>query len=1053
MREPGFLHCIRRVSGPNPGSRSAAYPLIWLLLLLAAGMGLWSVLTAHRARVRGMPLDFPPPVREADVPALGVNVALDRYRDQELAPTLATVADDGFVWIRQSFCWSQVDSRSSAASYDWSSFDRILTPLRSQPELEPVAVLMDDPPMPPDDPDRFAAFAGAFARRYGERIDYYQIWDEPNLASSWGGGPVNPSAYADLLARAACAIRAADPGASILLAGLAPTTETGPQNLSEIRYLERLYQVGAAPSFDVVAAKLYGFDTGPEDRRVDESRLNLSRVVLLREVMVKHGDAGKAIWATQWGWNALPVDWAGAPSIWGQTDEATQAAWSVKTLGRAREEWPWMGAMIIETLRPDKLPAGSDSGALENPRWGFGLVAPDGNPRPVYRALGEWARSLPAAAPVGGYVARNPWATYGSAWRVGPLAADPPPPITSEDGPEASASTAGERATFRFEGTRVAMTVRRGPYRAFLYVTVDDEPANALPRDEQGRAYVVLHDKDSSRVTVPLATGLKPGTHRVDVVAEGGQGQWPLMEWRVGPTPVRGAMLWKAAVLIALALVSVALLVRDVGRVRWSSLAEEFLTLPGAGQVALTAGSTGVLWSAAAFSWGHLMPLSLPRSSCFIVSVLILPVLIFLFATRPDLNLMLVAFAAPLYLVPDDMFYRALSLPEVLVVLGAMARAVRWLARRQDVLLDVTLDRPQGQPGSAPPAGATLTVIDVGELLLILAALVASVSADDHAAALFELRSVLVLPVLYYAFIRTARVDRDGQWRLIYAFLAGGVVVSLIGLGQAALGQNLVAAEGGTLRLRSVYHSPNSVALYLGRVWPFLAALALWGQKGRQRALALVALVPVTVAIGLTSSRGALLLALPASVLVLGWRAGARYRWVASALVLAGAVALIPLLRLPRFAGLLDPGAGTTFFRLELWRSSLRMIGDHPLLGVGPGNFLDAYRTRYVLPAAWEEFNLEHAHNILLDHWTRLGLLGLVAGLVLQIGFWRYVVRWGRRDAVGLGLVGGMAALLAHGAVDNAVFFPDLALTFFLMLALAQEGAKGGRRSFDSGRP
>jgi hypothetical protein len=32
-----------------------------------------------------------------------------------------------------------------------------------------------------------------------------------------------------------------------------------------------------------------------------------------------------------------------------------------------------------------------------------------------------------------------------------------------------------------------------------------------------------------------------------------------------------------------------------------------------------------------------------------------------------------------------------------------------------------------------------------------------------------------------------------------------------------------------------------------------------------------------------------------------------------------------------------------------------------------------------------------------------------------------------------------MAALLAHGLVDNAIFSPDLALAFFLALALAGE--------------
>jgi O-antigen ligase len=112
------------------------------------------------------------------------------------------------------------------------------------------------------------------------------------------------------------------------------------------------------------------------------------------------------------------------------------------------------------------------------------------------------------------------------------------------------------------------------------------------------------------------------------------------------------------------------------------------------------------------------------------------------------------------------------------------------------------------------------------------------------------------------------------------------------------------------------------------------------------------------------------------------------------------------------------------------------MIQERPLFGVGPGNFLAAYRTRYMLPGAWEEFSLEHPHSIYLDHWTRLGLLGMAAGVAAQLAFWRTLGRGSRRDPLTLGLAGSMAALLAHGLVDNAIFFPDLALVFFLMLAL-----------------
>jgi O-antigen ligase len=242
-------------------------------------------------------------------------------------------------------------------------------------------------------------------------------------------------------------------------------------------------------------------------------------------------------------------------------------------------------------------------------------------------------------------------------------------------------------------------------------------------------------------------------------------------------------------------------------------------------------------------------------------------------------------------------------------------------------------------------------------------------------------------------------------------------------------------------------------------VWPLLVSVAIWGRERRRATYALVA-IPVTLALGLSFSRGALLLGLPAALLVMGWRAGGRARWLALALVLVGALALAPLLRVPRFASLFDLRQGSTFFRLELWRSSLAMIREHPWFGVGPGNFRAAYRTRYILPRAWSEPNLEHPHNVYLDHWTRLGLLGLLAGLTLQVAFWRAVRPspspaasggtpslsqelgegggWGEGEGLLLGLAGSMASLLAHGLVDNTLFFPDLALVFCLTLALVQ---------------
>ncbi|MEA3342098.1 MAG: O-antigen ligase family protein, partial [Chloroflexota bacterium] len=253
----------------------------------------------------------------------------------------------------------------------------------------------------------------------------------------------------------------------------------------------------------------------------------------------------------------------------------------------------------------------------------------------------------------------------------------------------------------------------------------------------------------------------------------------------------------------------------------------------------------------------------------------------------------------------------------------------------------------------------------------------------------------------------------------------------------------VITAEEGFRRLRSVYGSPNSAALYLGRALPVLAAVALFGAARERRVAYGLAAVPVVLAALLSFSKGAIILGAPLSMLALGALAGGRWLWGSLGAVVAAGVTAIPLLRTSRFGSLFDTQSGTLFFRLHLWRSSWAMFRDHPWLGVGPDNFLYHYRSRYILPAAWQEPDLSQAHNVLLDYATRMGIAGLAAGVWLQIAFWRLALPLRHLDdadrrALALGLMGSMVNFLAHGLVDASYFLIDLAFVFFLTLGLVQ---------------
>ncbi len=331
-------------------------------------------------------------------------------------------------------------------------------------------------------------------------------------------------------------------------------------------------------------------------------------------------------------------------------------------------------------------------------------------------------------------------------------------------------------------------------------------------------------------------------------------------------------------------------------------------------------------------------------------------------------------------------------------------------------------------------------------------------AAAEQGVAWREFRIVFLFGAAFYGLIAHVPwpAGRTFSWRsLVIGLLSGMVIASLIGLWQLITGQGRVDVEG-VWRVTALYGSPNNLALVLDRGVPLALALAFFGtrrhgegESGRRGAglaqewqerglqsVTTVVLLLLTLACVATFSKGALLLGLPAGIAVVliggAWRSGRRWPlWALVGLMVLAAAGLVLLFRTPRFADLFNFESGTSFVRLKLWQGAWRMALDHPLLGVGPDNFLYAYRTRYVLPSAWQELNLSHPHNILLDLWTRLGLIGAAVGgwaLIAALrAAWRQF-RTGAADTwpLALGLLAGLVATVAHGLIDNSLFLPDL---------------------------
>jgi hypothetical protein len=155
-----------------------------------------------------------------------------------------------------------------------------------------------DPASPPKSPAPYANLLASLVQRYGPSgtfwvahpelprmpLRQWQIWNEPDLGKYWSGRQWAPG-YVSLLRAARAAIKAADPSATIVLAGLTNRSWED---------LRRIYRAGGRRLFDVAAVH-------PFSRRVS----NVMKIVsLVRREMRRHGDARKRLVLSEVSWSS-----------------------------------------------------------------------------------------------------------------------------------------------------------------------------------------------------------------------------------------------------------------------------------------------------------------------------------------------------------------------------------------------------------------------------------------------------------------------------------------------------------------------------------------------------------------------------------------------------------------------------------------------------------------------------------------------------------------------------------------------------------------------------
>ncbi len=986
------------------------------------------------------------------VPRLGVNADLTQYDAAKLEQNLNLMEEAHIVWVRQNIRWSDIEPEHG--KLNWSTVDRIFAAFATHPQLKPIVVLTSEPewaksdtPTPTSPPmniDAFAKFAGAFAARYSSQVDYYQVWDEPNLIAAWGQQEPNPTAYTAVLAEVYKVIHANDSIATVIAAALAPTIETGPKNITDILFLRAMYAAGAKDYMDALAAKPYGFSVSPDDRTVSANKLNFSHIIALREEMVRSGDAKKAIWASEWGWNSLPDNWQGKPSIWGSVSSHQQVEYTFEALNRVEREWPWLAGMLLSHWQPV-----ADS---QDPLWGFALVDQNNRSSALLSSLSS-NKSIPIAQN-GLYAAVNPFARYSGVWTFGSLGAD-------------IGWVQDSQFAFDFAGTDIALLLRQDNYTAYLYPSIEGNQANSTPSDASGNHYIVLTSPSLLPEVnlVSVAKNLPESSHTLRVIADRGWDRWAIAGFAVSSGSLSTPFANRIAVGVITSLLtalSVLMSARPLKRGFVGVMAQRLTIYFGASvQFIISVLSSIVLLIGMLLTWGdgttnifRHEPLSLLLAIAtsgllklqpgIVMTVLASLVLLAIFYNYPHIGLALMIFWSPFFLFPVELYRFAFPLAEIMIILTSTAWLLR-LVNNNARLRQVSVSQFPITPLKS--WWLSLSMIDYLVVAWALIGIVSVLWTERRAPAITELRVIFIEPLLFYVIYRTCKLTKGQLLLIVNAFILAGLLVALIGLFQYFQGEAVITAEAGARRLASVYGSPNNVALFLGRCIPFLLAFGILQPNKYWRVVYLVALAPIGIALLLTQSVGGIFIGVPISVIVVLWLSlGRRGRYLVIGFVIVLLIGFVFSLQSERFARVLDFSSGTNFYRVRAWLSAINIIHDHPFTGLGLDQFLYEFRGKYILPDAWQEPNLSHPHNILLDFWVRLGFIGALLLVVIQIAFWRTAEKRlqalrGKSPefyAILIGTVGSMVNLLGHGLIDNSVFVQDLSYIFILLLALVQ---------------
>ena len=327
-------------------------------------------------------------------------------------------------------------------------------------------------------------------------------------------------------------------------------------------------------------------------------------------------------------------------------------------------------------------------------------------------------------------------------------------------------------------------------------------------------------------------------------------------------------------------------------------------------------------------------------------------------------------------------------------------------------------------------------------LIFIAVSLIAGVMSVTPASSMpiAVLTSVFMVSTLM---VTACCKTRESVDMFILGFVAASTIAGVVGVYHVVTGHSsaawldIVLFTDIGLRLYSTFDNPNVYGTYLLLAIPIAAACVIYVKNTFLKVCALGISGMLLLNLLATYSRGCYV-ALAASVVVFVLIINKQLVVLVIPAMLASLLVL-PASVVNRLFGILNMADTSTIFRVNIWRGSLRMLGDFWPVGVGQGEY--AFNRVYIFYSLGATFT-PHSHNLFLQIFIETGIVGLLMFIGVLACFYRAQVNFLKRvtefrlRVMSAAMIAAVTGFLIQGVFDYAFYNYRVMLTFFLFIGL-----------------